>query len=107
MSFDEQGEDGSPVFTACYKFSILAYSLWPAAKLALLPIFDMQKIPKLYEEKERQSRARAVGDFELMNPNTLTAPLFRARADLDLTRKLYRTAPVLIRERARASNRWR
>ena len=35
----------------------------------------------------------------LMNPNTLTAPLFRARADRDLTRKLYRAAPVLIRER--------
>ena len=34
-----------------------------------------------------------------MNPNTLTAPLFRARADRDLTRKLYRAAPVLIRER--------
>ena len=34
-----------------------------------------------------------------MNPNTLTAPLFRARADLNLTRKLYRAAPVLIRER--------
>ena len=34
-----------------------------------------------------------------MNPNTLTAPLFRARADRDLTRKLYQAAPVLIRER--------
>lgn len=38
-------------------------------------------------------------DFELFNPNTLTAALFRARADRDLTRKLYRAAPVLIRER--------
>ena len=50
------------------------------------------------EEKERQIELEA-GDFELMNPNTLTAPLFRARADRDLTRKLYRAAPVLIRER--------
>lgn len=39
-------------------------------------------------------------DFQLFNPNTLTAPLFRARADRDLTRKLYCAAPVLIRERA-------
>lgn len=38
-------------------------------------------------------------DFELFNPNTLTAALFRARTDRDLTRKLYRAAPVLIRER--------
>ena len=50
------------------------------------------------EEKERQIELQA-GDFELMNPNTLTAPLFRARADRVLTRKLYRAAPVLIRER--------
>ena len=50
------------------------------------------------EEKERQIELEAE-DFELMNPNTLTAPLFRARADRVLTRKLYRTAPVLIRER--------
>ena len=39
------------------------------------------------EEKERQDRAGGVDDFKLMNPNTLTAPLFRARADLDLTRE--------------------
>ncbi len=50
------------------------------------------------EKKDRQIELEP-GDFELMNPNTLTAPLFRARADLDLTRKLYRAAPVLIRER--------
>ena len=30
-----------------------------------------------------------------MNPNTLTAPLFRARADLDLTRKLYQGSACL------------
>ena len=50
------------------------------------------------EEKERQIELEA-GDFKLMNPNTLTAPLFRARADRNLTRKLYWAAPVFIRER--------
>ena len=58
------------------------------------------------EEKERQIELES-GDFKLMNPNTLTAPLFRARADRDLTRKLYRAAPVLIREQADgAENPW-
>ncbi|ODS51204.1 MAG: restriction endonuclease [Acidovorax sp. SCN 65-108] len=37
-------------------------------------------------------------EFRLINPNTLTCPLFRSRRDAELTKKLYRTAPVLIRE---------
>ena len=60
-------------------------------------IFNIQKIDEVYEE-ERQVLL-GVDDFIFFNPNTLTAPLFRARADRDLTRKLYRAAPVLIRER--------
>ena len=37
-------------------------------------------------------------DFELLNPNTRTCPIFRTRSDADLTRKLYRKAPVLVNE---------
>ena len=33
-----------------------------------------------------------------INPNTKTAPLFRARADAELTAKIYASAPVLIDE---------
>ena len=77
-----------------YKFSILAIGPSPKARFAAF-LLNTQAL----EEKERQIELE-LGDFELMNPNTLTAPLFRAKADLDLTRKLYRAAPVLIRERA-------
>ena len=66
-------------------------------KGAIPVIFDIQKIDEVYEE-ERQVLLGA-DEFKFFNPNTQTAPLFRARADLDLTRKLYRAAPVLIRER--------
>ena len=66
-------------------------------KGAIPVIFDIQKIDEVYEE-ERQVLLGA-DDFKFFNPNTQTAPLFRARADLDLTRKLYRAAPVLIRGR--------
>ena len=76
------------------KFSILA--IGPSGK-ARFAAFLLN--PQALEEKERQIELEP-GDFKLMNPNTLTAPLFRARADLDLTRKLYRAAPVLIREQA-------
>lgn len=37
-------------------------------------------------------------DFALINPNTRTCPVFRAKKDAELTRKLYRQAPVLIQE---------
>lgn len=42
-----------------------------------------------------------------INPNTKTAPVFRSRADADLTAKIYANAPVLIDERKGASgNPW-
>jgi hypothetical protein len=37
-------------------------------------------------------------EFRLINPNTLTCPVFRSERDAALTKKLYRAAPVLIRE---------
>ena len=35
-------------------------------------------------------------DFRLFNPNTLTCPIFRRRRDMELTRKIYRHAAVLV-----------
>ena len=37
-------------------------------------------------------------EFRLINPNTLTCPVFRSAHDAELTKNLYRNAPVLIRE---------
>lgn len=37
-------------------------------------------------------------DFQLINPNTRTCPIFRSQADAELTKKLYRRWPVLWRE---------
>lgn len=37
-------------------------------------------------------------DFELLNPNTRTCPVFRSNADAELTKKLYRSTSVLWRE---------
>ena len=82
-----------PAVDSRMKFSILAIGPSRKARFAAF-LLNTQGL----EEKERQIELEAE-DFELMNPNTLTAPLFRARADRVLTRKLYRVAPVLIRER--------
>lgn len=46
-------------------------------------------------------------DFQLLNPNTLTCPVFRTRADAELTKKIYRRVPVLVEEgRGEAGNPW-
>jgi len=41
-------------------------------------------------------------EIATINPNTRTAPVFRTRADAELTAKLYASAPVLVRERPQA-----
>lgn len=46
-------------------------------------------------------------DCALMNPNTLTCPVFRTRQDLELTRGIYQRVPVLVREtKAGEENPW-
>ncbi|MCY4514720.1 MAG: N-6 DNA methylase [Candidatus Tectomicrobia bacterium] len=47
---------------------------------------------------ERRYRLSGV-DISRINPNTLTAPLFRTRADAELTAKIYSKVPVMIDER--------
>jgi hypothetical protein len=45
-------------------------------------------------------------EFRLINPNTLTCPVFRSERDAELTKKLYRAAPVLIDETRADGNPW-
>ncbi|WP_153146441.1 DNA methyltransferase [Dechloromonas sp. H13] len=45
-------------------------------------------------------------DFRLINPNTLTCPVFRSERDAELTKKLYRSAPVLFAEGPPERNPW-
>ncbi len=46
-------------------------------------------------------------EFAAMNPNTRTAPVFRSRADAELTKKIYAHVPVLIDDaRGAAGNPW-
>lgn len=56
-----------------------------------------------FAEPEKRYRMSTT-DFQLINPNTLTLPVFRSKADAELTKKLYRAAPVLIREAAIDAN---
>lgn len=53
--------------------------------------------PRELTDKRRHFTMTAE-DFALINPNTGTCPLFRCGEDARLCRKLYRRAPVLMRE---------
>ncbi|MAG36468.1 MAG: hypothetical protein CL878_09525, partial [Dehalococcoidia bacterium] len=44
-------------------------------------------------------------DFALLNPNTRTCPVFRTRADAELTKAIYQRVPVLVNE-ATGENPW-
>jgi len=46
-------------------------------------------------------------DLKLLNPNTRTCPIFRGRADAELTKGIYRRVPILVDEnRHEGGNPW-
>ena len=56
---------------------------------------------------ERRAFQLSGADVILLNPNTRTCPVFRSQADAELTKKIYRSVPVLIDEsKADAGNPW-
>ncbi|WP_280416895.1 Eco57I restriction-modification methylase domain-containing protein [Nocardia carnea] len=46
-------------------------------------------------------------EIELLNPNTGTCPVFRTRRDADVTLRVYRQNPALIRDNDRDGNPWK
>ncbi|SOY43626.1 Eco57I restriction-modification methylase domain-containing protein [Cupriavidus taiwanensis] len=54
------------------------------------------RVEHLQDQRRRFSLTR--DEFALINPNTRTCPVFRSERDAELTKKLYRAAPVLIEE---------
>ncbi|MFM0489838.1 Eco57I restriction-modification methylase domain-containing protein [Paraburkholderia graminis] len=58
--------------------------------------FNALSVDELHDE--RRVFSLSPDDFRLINPNTRTCPVFRSQRDAELTKKLYRAAPVLIEE---------
>ncbi|WP_198969813.1 Eco57I restriction-modification methylase domain-containing protein [Xylophilus sp. ASV27] len=67
-------------------------------------IFHAKELADLGDERRLFSLTPA--EFRLINPNTLTCPVFRSKHDAELTKKIYRTAPVLIDEKRPDGNPW-
>ena len=55
---------------------------------------------------DRRHFSLSSDDFALINPNTLTAPIFRSKADAELAKKIYRKVGVLWNETATNGNPW-
>lgn len=58
--------------------------------------FFLKNVPEL-EDKQRHFSMTA-DDFDLINPNTHTCPVFRSQEDAELAKKIYRKSGVFIRE---------
>jgi hypothetical protein len=72
--------------------------LTPVAELADF-VFSAHTVEQLRDPDRRFTLC--AGDIALLNPNTRTCPIFRSRADAELTKLIYRNVPVLIREESR------
>ena len=46
-------------------------------------------------------------DFALLNPNTRTCPIFRTRRDAEITKAMYRRAPVFVEDGPPGRNPWK
>ncbi|MHB9800484.1 Eco57I restriction-modification methylase domain-containing protein [Pseudomonas sp. MT3] len=75
-----------------YKFCLLTLG---AAEQAEFVCFAAQ-VNQLADPRRRFTLTP--DEFRLINPNTLTCPVFRSERDAELTKKLYRAAPVLMRD---------
>ena len=97
-------ENREYLFTDIYyrvKFSLLALTGKPI-KRGNFAFFLTQ--PKQLENQTRLFQL-SPQDIALINPNTLTCPVFRTRQDAELTKKIYQYVPVLENE-ATGVNPW-
>ena len=93
-----------PAVDSRMKFSVLSLAgrslREPAARFAFF----------LHDPSELDDTEKAFTltpeEIRLLNPNTRTLPVFRARRDAEITLEIYRRVPVLIQEGTRGGNPW-
>lgn len=88
----ENRESVFPSVHRSYKFCLLTLG---AAERAEFVCFATH-VSQLADPRRRFTLTPE--EFRLINPNTLTCPVFRSERDAELAKKLYRAAPVLMRD---------
>ena len=91
--YDFENREGLfPAVHSGQKFCLFTIGHAAAAEFA----FFLTQVHQLADDRRRFELTS--DDFRLINPNTLTCPIFRSRVDAELTKKIYRNVPVLIDE---------
>lgn len=85
-----------------HAFRFCMMTIGPSASAEF--VFFARQAQQVHDERRRFSLT--ADEFRLINPNTLTCPVFRSKRDAELTKKIYRTAPVLIDEKRPDGNPW-
>jgi hypothetical protein len=100
--FDFENREGIfPAVDSRYKFSLLTLSTKPVKSTSFACY--LVRTEQIYDPARRFQLATE--DFALLNPNTHTCPIFRTRADAELTKKIYRQVPILLNEKT-DTNSW-
>ncbi|MDP8205408.1 MAG: N-6 DNA methylase [Candidatus Electryonea clarkiae] len=68
-------------------------------------VFFSHSMKEIREKRNHISLSK--NDLKLLNPNTLTCPIFRSIRDAELTKDIYRSVPILVdRNREEGGNPW-
>lgn len=79
-----------------FRFSLLSIRGEHIEKKPADFIFECQTFPEI-EVRERHFTL-SIQDLEILNPNTKTCSIFRTESDSELTKKIYRSIPVIENE---------
>lgn len=96
-------ENSDAVFPAVhrsYKFSLMTLGAVSQAEFVCFA----SRVEHLSDVRRRFTLTP--DEFVLINPNSLTCPIFRSRRDAELVKRLYLTSPVLIRHDVEDGNPW-
>jgi hypothetical protein len=88
----ENREKIFPGIDSRIKFSLLTLGNAREAKFS----FFLTNVSQVQDE--RRQFTLTPEEFALINPNTKTCPVFRTKMDAELTKKIYRRVPVLLKE---------
>jgi hypothetical protein len=97
----ENRENLFPAVDSRMKFCLLTLSGAPVKQAQF--VFFATRVEHLRDD--RRCFTLDPAEIALFNPNTRTMPIFRTRADAELTRAIYQRVPVLVNERT-GENPW-
>jgi len=88
-----------------YKFCVLLFGGAERRREEADFVFFAHRMEDLEDSKRHISLTK--NDFNRLNPNTLTCPIFRSKRDAEITKAIYRRVPVLVdKSRKEGGNPW-